>query len=144
MSQFCGLTQALDKIFYVMGMASRPNGGFSVFPDAFNATHGDLFSAGGSYHPLATLMAISLIKDKVHKDPSGSAYEMTQQLYTYILERPSTADLSLFQLPAILDEILHKFYSIVTKDQDWRLTLNCNVQDKVCQLFVTACHKAFI
>ncbi len=78
-----------------------------------------------------------------HKDPSCSAYEMTQQLYAYISERPSTADFSLFQLPAILDEILHKFYAVVTKDQDSRLTLNCNVQDKVCQLFVTACHKAF-
>ena len=76
-SQFRGLTQALDKVFYVMGMASRPEGGLSVFPDAFNATHGDLLSAGGGYHPLAALMAISLIKDKVHKDPSGSAYEMT-------------------------------------------------------------------
>ncbi len=57
-SQFSGLTQALEKVFYVMGMASRPDGGFSVFPDAFNATHGDLLSAGGGYNPFATLMAI--------------------------------------------------------------------------------------
>jgi hypothetical protein len=57
---------------------------------------------------------------------------MTQQLHTYISKRPSTADFSLFQLPAILDEILRMFYAIVTKDQDLLQTLNCNVQNKVC------------
>ena len=63
--QFRGLTQALDKIFYE---TSRTDDGSSVFPDIFGATHGMIILPGGCYHPLAALMAISLIRDKVHKD----------------------------------------------------------------------------
>ena len=140
--QFRGLAQALDKIFYILGVASRPEGSISVFPDAFAATHGDLVLVGGGYQPLAALMVISLIKDKVHKDPSGSAYEMTQQLHSYISGTPKSADFSIFQLPNILDETMRKYYAIVTKDRDSKPTLNRDVQDKICQVFVNACNKA--
>ena len=62
---------------------------------------------------------------------------MTQQLDKYIEERPKDADLSIFHLPSILDETTRKFYAIVTKDSALKPTLNCDVQHKICQLFVT-------
>jgi hypothetical protein len=109
----CSKAAALDEIYYALAAASRRDDGICqcVFPDVFNPTHGNLVLVAGSKekHPLAALMALALIRNKVQKDPSGSAYEMTQQLHAYIMDQPN----GLYQLHAFLDETMHRFYAII-------------------------------
>ena len=98
--------------------------------------HGDLVLVAGSTEkqPLTALMTLALIRNKVHKDPSGSAYEMTQQLHAYIMDQPNHSDFGLYQLHAFLDETMRRFYAIIIKYCNTKPTLNRDVQDKVCQV----------
>jgi len=141
--QFLGLTQALSKVSYSLGQASRPEtGGTSVFPDIFNAMHGDLLLRPGVNHPLAALMQIIMIRNKMSKDPSGSAFEMQRNLHNQIHDWANGEDLSIFRLPHIMDDINKSVYAILAKENRYAFTLNGQVQELCCELCITACAKA--
>ena len=117
-------------------------GGTRAFPDVFNAMHCNLLPLSGVNHPLAALMQLAMIKNKMSKDPSGSAFKMQRNLHNQIHDWSNDADLSISCLPHFMDEINKDVYAILAKENRYAFTLNCQVQELCCKLCITACAKA--